>query len=198
MTTAERPREFWRRTLLDGAFTALPRWTRMPVAGVREYDARVSDELAAALRRLADELAVPLSSVLLTAHAKVLGVLSGEREVTTGYAVRAGSPLPCRRPESAVRLRWLGGTAPAAPEDGAPRRCSRSRTGDSTARRSAASAHRRHRTSRHEYAPPCPPSAAYSPRRSSAARFRASRPANGRRNLSEFVGELHLYGAWRK
>jgi len=42
------------------------------------------DELVAAVRRLADELAVPFSSVLLTAHAKVLGALSGEREVSTG------------------------------------------------------------------------------------------------------------------
>src|SRR5439155_10446560 len=51
----------------------------------------------AALRRLADELAVPLSSVLLTAHAKVLGALSGEREVATGYAAVEGRrPLPCR------------------------------------------------------------------------------------------------------
>jgi amino acid adenylation domain-containing protein len=96
VTMAERDREFWRSVLLDSAFTALPRWTREPVTGVREFDAEISDELVTAFRRLADELAVPLSAVLLTAHAKVLGVLSGEREVTTGYAVRAGSPLPCR------------------------------------------------------------------------------------------------------
>jgi len=50
----------------------------------------------AALRRLADELAVPLSSVLLTAHAKVLGALSGEREVSTGYSFEGRSPLLCR------------------------------------------------------------------------------------------------------
>src|SRR2546422_637894 len=55
-----------------------------------------SNEVVAALRRLAKELAVPLGSVLLTAHAKVLGALSGEREVSTGYAVAARSPLPCR------------------------------------------------------------------------------------------------------
>ncbi|PYR36505.1 MAG: non-ribosomal peptide synthetase [Acidobacteria bacterium] len=95
-TAAVPTREFWRGVLLDGAFTALPRWTREPVAGVREYHAKVSDELVAALCRLANELGVRLSAVLLTAHAKVLGALSGEREVTTGYAVRAGSPLPCR------------------------------------------------------------------------------------------------------
>src|SRR5207253_10703304 len=60
-------------------------------------EARIPDELVAAGRRLADELAVPLSSVLLTAHAKVLGALSGEREVATGYAAVEGRrPLPCR------------------------------------------------------------------------------------------------------
>src|SRR5438067_9958595 len=97
VTTAARGREFWRGTLLAGALTALPRWTLEPGPGTGEHEARIPDELVAALRLLADELAVPLSSVLLTAHAKVLGVLSGEREVSTGYAAMQGrSPLLCR------------------------------------------------------------------------------------------------------
>src|SRR6058998_1408532 len=97
VTTAERGREFWRATLLAGAFTALPRWTREPVPGVGEHEAAIPDELVAALCWLSDELAVPLSSVLLTAHAKVLGALWGEREVSTGYAAMQGrSPLLCR------------------------------------------------------------------------------------------------------
>src|SRR5437867_10023644 len=95
-TAPERGREFWRGTLLAGSCTALPRWTREPVAGIGEHEVRIPDEVAAALRRLANELAVPLSSVLLTAHAKVLGALSGEREVCTGYALECGSPLPLR------------------------------------------------------------------------------------------------------
>ncbi|TMQ54792.1 MAG: non-ribosomal peptide synthetase, partial [Candidatus Eisenbacteria bacterium] len=94
---AERGREFWRRTLLAGPFTVLPRWTREPAAGVGEHEARVPDDLVAALRRLADELAVSFHSVLLTAHAKVLAALSGEREVSTGYLAPQGrSPLLCR------------------------------------------------------------------------------------------------------
>src|SRR5436309_7499779 len=97
VTAAEPGREFWRGVLLGGGFTALPRWTLEPVPGVGEHEARIPDELVAALRRLADELAVPLSSVLLTAHAKVLGALSGEHEVSTGYAAVEGRrPLPCR------------------------------------------------------------------------------------------------------
>src|SRR2546427_6087596 len=96
VTNAERGREFWRGVLLACGFAVLPWWTLDPVPGVGEHEASIPDELMAALRRLANELAVPLSSVLLTAHAKVLGALSGEREVTTGYAVQAGPPLPLR------------------------------------------------------------------------------------------------------
>src|SRR3989475_544333 len=106
VTAAERGREFWRGVLLAGGFTALPRWTLEPVAGVGEHEARIPDELVAALCRPADELAGPLSSVLLTAHAKGLGALSGEREGSTGYAVEGRPPLPCRmttRPHS-----WRG------------------------------------------------------------------------------------------
>jgi amino acid adenylation domain-containing protein len=66
------------------------------VARVGEHVARIPDELVAALHRLANELAVPLSSVLLAAHAKVLGALSGEREVCTGYTKAIGPPLPLR------------------------------------------------------------------------------------------------------
>src|SRR5881628_1567853 len=83
--------------------TVVPRWTLKPVPGVGEHEVRIPDELMAALRALANDLAVPLSSVLLAAHAKVLGALSGEREVCTGYALAAGPPLPCRlstKPES--------------------------------------------------------------------------------------------------
>src|SRR5437773_5476329 len=96
VTAAESGREFWRGVLLAGGFIALPRWTLEPVPGVGEHEARIPDELVAALRRLANELAVPLSSVLLTAHAKVLGALSGGREVCTGYTMELGPPLPLR------------------------------------------------------------------------------------------------------
>ncbi len=96
VTAAERGREFWRGVLLAGGFTAVPRWTLDQVPGIAEHEAKICNEVVAALRRLADELAVPLSSVLLTAHAKVLGALSGEREVSTGYSFEGRSPLLCR------------------------------------------------------------------------------------------------------
>src|SRR6266446_1151215 len=97
VTAAERGREFWRGVLLAGGFTAVPRWTLDQVPGIAEHEAKICNEVVAALRRLADELGVPFSSVLLTAHAKVLAALSGEREVVTGYAAVEGRlPLPCR------------------------------------------------------------------------------------------------------
>jgi amino acid adenylation domain-containing protein len=94
---AEAGRKFWRDVLVAGGTTQVPRWTVDPVPGVAEHELRIPDELAAASRRLADELAVPLSSVLLAAHAKVLAALSGEPEVVTGYvAAPGGRRLPCR------------------------------------------------------------------------------------------------------
>ena len=93
-------REFWRGVLIAGGFSTIPRWTRDPVMGVAEHAATIPDDLVAALRRLADELAMPLRSVLLAAHAKVLAALSGEREVATGYVAaegdQPGQTLPCR------------------------------------------------------------------------------------------------------
>ena len=95
--TSETGREFWRGLLTAGGSTAIPRWSLRPMAGVAGHEAAIPDDLAAALRRRADELAVPLGSVLLAAHAKVLAALSGEPEVVTGYvAGGGGAPLPCR------------------------------------------------------------------------------------------------------
>jgi amino acid adenylation domain-containing protein len=102
--SAEAGRKFWRGVLVPGGFTAIPRWTLDPVPGVARHEAPIPGDHVPALRRLAYELAVPLSSVLLAAHAKVLAALSGEREVVTGYvAVPGDRPLPCRlttEPES--------------------------------------------------------------------------------------------------
>ena len=95
VTANEAGREFWRAVLLAGGFTAIPRWTLDPVSGVGEHVVRINPP-PKALRRLANDLGVPLSSLLLAAHARVLGALSREREVCTGYAVESGSPLPCR------------------------------------------------------------------------------------------------------
>jgi amino acid adenylation domain-containing protein len=119
VTTAEQDREFWRRTLLAAAFTGIPRWTREPVAGlpagaqpspdigakvgVGEHVTRIPDRLVAALDWLAYEQGVSFSSVLLTAHAKVLGALSGERDVSTGYVASDRRPPLLFRMTTAAR-----------------------------------------------------------------------------------------------
>jgi amino acid adenylation domain-containing protein len=93
----EAGREFWRGVIGAGGFTAIPRWTRDPVPGIAEHVVTIPDDVVGPLRRLAEQLAVPFSAVLLAAHAKVIAALSGEREVTVGYlAVPGGQPLPCR------------------------------------------------------------------------------------------------------
>jgi amino acid adenylation domain-containing protein len=93
----EANRAFWSRVLTIGGSTEIPRWTLTPVRGIAVYETAIPGELVAALRCLADGLALPLRSVLLAAHARVLAALSGEREVATGYVAAAGSqPLPCR------------------------------------------------------------------------------------------------------
>jgi amino acid adenylation domain-containing protein len=77
--------------------TAIPRWTQNPAPSIAEYEAPIPGDLVEALHRVADEVVVPFSSVLLAAHAKVLAALSGDTEVATGYiTVEDGQPLPCR------------------------------------------------------------------------------------------------------
>ena len=94
---ADSDREFWHGVLTGGGFTPIPRWTQDPVPGVAVCEAAVPRDLLPALRQRAAEVGVPLSSVLLAAHAKVLAALSGEPEVMTGYLARyRGVPLPCR------------------------------------------------------------------------------------------------------
>jgi amino acid adenylation domain-containing protein len=96
-TQAQADREFWRNVLIAGGFTEIPRWTLDPVKGVGEHETPVPDDVAAALGRLAEDLAMPLAPVLLAAHAKVMASLSGEHEITTGYvSTQGGGPLLCR------------------------------------------------------------------------------------------------------
>ncbi|MFF5532086.1 amino acid adenylation domain-containing protein [Streptomyces cinerochromogenes] len=96
-TRVETDREFWSRVLTAGGGTAVPRWAGEPVPGAAEQETAVDDEVAAQVRRLVRRSGLPLSAVLLAAHAKVLSALSGEPEVVTGYAAGVrGEPLPCR------------------------------------------------------------------------------------------------------
>jgi amino acid adenylation domain-containing protein len=95
-TQADAGREFWRGVLTTGGFTAIPRWTLAPRAGVGELEVPIPNNLAAAIRQLAEDLVIPTSTVLLTAHVVVLSALSGEADVVTGYVPGPGAqPVPC-------------------------------------------------------------------------------------------------------
>jgi amino acid adenylation domain-containing protein len=90
-------RDFWRGMLAGGGLTTIPRWTLEPHPGLGEHHEDIHEDLMRSLRRLADRLETSLDAVLLTAHARVLATLVGEREVVTGYAAARGrEPLPCR------------------------------------------------------------------------------------------------------
>ncbi len=77
--------------------TLVPRWATEPGDGVGVAELVIPDDVQEALNRLAASESVPLGVLVLTAHAKVLAALWGERDVMTGYvAVRGATPEPCR------------------------------------------------------------------------------------------------------
>ncbi|MBZ9752278.1 amino acid adenylation domain-containing protein [Deinococcus sp. HMF7604] len=80
---------FW-LSVLDGApFTHLPRWSPEQDPGgalnVQFHDVHLPRALSDAILSLAERLNVPVKTVLMTAHLKVLSVLSGDSDVMTGY-----------------------------------------------------------------------------------------------------------------
>jgi amino acid adenylation domain-containing protein len=88
---------FWSEVLLAGGTTTCPRWTRRPGVGTGQHEVALSSELEAAVGRLATTSGTTVETLVLAAHAKVLGVLTGEREVVTGFVPAPGrAALPCR------------------------------------------------------------------------------------------------------
>ena len=96
---------YWSEKLNDSTFTKLPRWssiptnTNVPEIGVQEVT--LSPEIFEGLKQLAQSAEVPLKSVLLAAHLRVLNFLSGESDVLTGLAANG-------RPEQSDGERVLG------------------------------------------------------------------------------------------
>jgi amino acid adenylation domain-containing protein len=109
MTTAtDTSHEFWRQVLLAGGSTSIPRWTLEPRPGIARHATMLPGSLVATLRRRATEMQVPLRSVLLGVHARVLAELSGEADVVTRYlAGNLERPLPCRLSTDARSWRAL-------------------------------------------------------------------------------------------
>ena len=83
-------REFW-LARLDGAPVArLPRPSTPPHSTTPGVKRTVLDaDLGRTLRRRAAEVGVPLKTLLLTAHLRVLSMVSGQRDVVSGYVSNA-------------------------------------------------------------------------------------------------------------
>ncbi|MES4903976.1 MULTISPECIES: amino acid adenylation domain-containing protein [unclassified Streptomyces] len=110
-----------------GIVSAIPRWRSEPrqadTPTTTEYECLVPADTGQGLGALAARLGVPVGSVLLAAHAKVLAALCGEQEVLTGYAApgSGGRLRPCALPvaEGAWRQLVLAADRAAAPGSGA-------------------------------------------------------------------------------
>ena len=88
---SEECRNYWTTTLAGAKASRLARRSfTQPDADAREVmrvDVQVSAEVSAGLKRLAQSIEVPLKSVLLAAHMKVLSLLTSESDVITGHLI---------------------------------------------------------------------------------------------------------------
>jgi amino acid adenylation domain-containing protein len=99
-------REYWTEKLRDCEASRLPRLPRarcLPSESVyvRRLNVPISDEVSIGLQRLSAALGVPLKSVLLAAHVKVLSLILGRADVMTGVLANG-------RPETVDGERLLG------------------------------------------------------------------------------------------
>jgi amino acid adenylation domain-containing protein len=100
---SEENRRFWAGQLQDCLVTPLRRQlTERSGTNMRTIAIHVPDEVVAELQHLAREMAVPLKSVLLAAHCKVISMISGVDDILTGFTCNG-------RPEEADgdRIRGL-------------------------------------------------------------------------------------------
>ncbi|HEX8116937.1 MAG TPA: condensation domain-containing protein, partial [Pyrinomonadaceae bacterium] len=102
---SEESRRFWRGLLSDSVVTTIP---SLPAAGgaegvkqLRAFEVAVSRETSDGLKSLAQSTGVPLKSVLLAAHLRVMSLVGGQTDVLTGVISHG-------RPEGADGARVAG------------------------------------------------------------------------------------------
>ena len=102
---SDEARLYWKQRLADATLTRLPRWdvsskrSESPKAGVQVVT--IPTEVFSGLKEVARKANVPLKSVLVAAHLRVMSFLSGQQEVLTGLVVHG-------RPETSDGERILG------------------------------------------------------------------------------------------
>ncbi len=85
---------YWKEQLQAFPLTRIPRWTLAEYTGQRQFQRSlrpIPNEIERGIRALAQECKVPIKSVLLTAHLKLLQILAGQSDVMTGL-VSNGRP----------------------------------------------------------------------------------------------------------
>ncbi len=96
----------WCEKLKDSTVTTLPRWSKIDqvvnhIESIGIHQVEVSAEVSLGLKQLAQLASVPLKSILLAAHLRVLSLLSGQTDIITGLASNG-------RPEKTDGERVLG------------------------------------------------------------------------------------------
>jgi amino acid adenylation domain-containing protein len=109
---SEQYRNYWTTTLAGAKASRLARrpFTQSDADAreVMRVEVQVSAEVSDGLKRLAQSLELPLKSVLLASHMKVLSVLTGQSDVLTGLLING-------RPEQADGEQILGAFLNTAP-----------------------------------------------------------------------------------
>ncbi len=81
-------RAFWENMLEGATFTRLPKQNDdqpLSALSVRFHEVEIDKALSDKIIALADQLAVPVKTILMAAHLKFLSVVSGDVDVMTGY-----------------------------------------------------------------------------------------------------------------
>ncbi|MBW4678521.1 MAG: amino acid adenylation domain-containing protein [Microcoleus vaginatus WJT46-NPBG5] len=103
--TSLEQQHYWAEKLNDSSMTVLPRWPAVQQKQKNQQicvqDVTISPEISEGLKNLAKSADVPLKSVLLAAHLRVLSLLSGQSDIITGLVTNG-------RPEQTDGERTLG------------------------------------------------------------------------------------------
>jgi amino acid adenylation domain-containing protein len=92
---SEATQAFWQQQLEEATLARLPRLpkTHRTASTNNQYDVVIPSTLSKAIKQLAESLEVPIKTVLLVAHLRVISLFSGQTDVVTGLVTNG-------RPES--------------------------------------------------------------------------------------------------
>jgi amino acid adenylation domain-containing protein len=88
MVASEAPKNFWKEQLRDCTILQLPRWPRDGAAGeefsLQRFTVLVPSGVYEGLKRFKRSAKVPLKTLLLAAHLKVMSLATGQDDILTG------------------------------------------------------------------------------------------------------------------